>query len=51
MKELKYTYNVNKNSIEKEGKYFAYVNVLDAHKIIHELNRMDSVIQMLTDEK
>ena len=36
----KYKYNVNKNCIEKDGQFFAYLNSLDAYKIVKELNRL-----------
>ena len=40
MNKRKYKLNANKNSIEKDDKYFAYFNIIDAHKITRELNRL-----------
>ena len=40
MNKRKYTLNANKNSIEKDGEYFAWFNILDAHKITRELNKL-----------
>lgn len=36
----RFTFNVNKYQIESDGKYFAYLNVVDAHKIVKELNKL-----------
>lgn len=35
----RYNYNVNKNCIERNGDFFAYLDVVDAHKIVKELNK------------
>lgn len=40
----KYSYNVNKNTIEKYGQFFAYVNVIDANRIVKLLNEQDKQI-------
>lgn len=40
MNKRKYKLNANKNSIEKDDKYFAYFNIIDAHKITRELNKL-----------
>lgn len=43
----KYNYNVNKNCIERNGDFFAYLDVVDAHKIVKELNSQDNRIKEL----
>lgn len=43
----KYSYNVNKNTIEKYGQFFAYVNVIDVNRIVKLLNEQDKQIAEL----
>lgn len=40
-----YSYNVNKNCIEKNGKFVAYVNVIDTKRIVDRLNEQEETIQ------
>lgn len=37
----KYAYNPNKNSIEYDGEFVAYLNIIDAQKVINLLNQQD----------
>lgn len=41
-----YEFNVNKNQIEKNGCYFALCNIVDAQKIVRELNEKDRQIKV-----
>ena len=43
----KYTFNVNKYCIEKDERFFAYVDVIDANRIVELLNEQDAQIQEL----
>lgn len=45
-----YSYNVNKNCIEKNGNFVAYVDVIDTKRIIDLLNEQDNEIQRLKKE-
>lgn len=42
-----YQYNVNKNTIEQDGKFIAYLNSFDAYKIIKLLNELVEENQIL----
>lgn len=46
----KYQCNVNNFSIEKDEKFFAYINVVDANRIVKLLNEQDERIQELEHE-
>ena len=46
----KYNYNVNKNCIEINGDFFAYLDVVDAHKIVKEVNSQDAKIKELEQQ-
>lgn len=37
-RDNRFTFNVNKYQFEKDNKYFAHLDVIDAHKIVKELN-------------
>ena len=50
MTETEYSYNVNKNTIEKNGKCIAYLNVVDVDKIMFVLNRQEEQIKELKKE-
>ena len=38
MTEKRFQYNVNKNTIEQDGKFVAYVNSVDGVRIANKLN-------------
>ena len=38
MTEKQFQYNVNKNTIEQDGKFVAYVNSIDGVRIANKLN-------------
>lgn len=42
-----YSYNVNKNYIEKNGKFVAYVDVIDTKRIVDLLNEQEEEIKSL----
>lgn len=42
-----YSYNVNKNCIVQNGKFVAYVDVIDANRIVKLLNEQDKEIKRL----
>lgn len=42
-----YSYNVNKNCIEKNGNFVAYVDVIDTKRIVDLLNEQDKKIKEL----
>ena len=44
---MTYSYNVNKNTIEKNGKFVAYVDVIDTKRIVDLLNKQDKKIKEL----
>ena len=44
---MTYSYNVNKNTIEKNGKFVAYVDVIDANRIVKLLNEKNKRIKDL----
>lgn len=41
----KYAFNVNNFSIEKDERFFAYVDVIDANRIVELLNEQEETIQ------
>ena len=43
----KYAFNVNNFSIEKDERFFAYVDVIDANRIVELLNEQDAQIKEL----
>ena len=45
-----YSYNVNKNCIEKDERFFAYVNTIDANRIVKLLNEQEKRIKELEQE-
>lgn len=42
-----YSFNVNKNTIEFDGKFKAYVNIVDGQRIVDLLNEQHETIQRL----
>ena len=46
----KYTFNVNNFSIEKDKRFFAYVDFIDANRIVKLLNEQDKKIRELKEE-
>lgn len=40
----RYTFNVHKMSIEREGKHFAYTTV-EHSKVVNELNNLDKIAE------
>lgn len=42
-----YSYNVNKNCIVQNGKFIAYVDVIDANRIVKLLNEQNKRIKDL----
>lgn len=46
----KYTFNVNKYCIEKDDRFFAYVNVVGANRIVKFLNEQEKRMQFLKEE-
>ena len=49
MTEKRYSFNVNKMTIEKDGKYFAYTTVEDS-KIVDELNALHEENEQLKQQ-
>ena len=43
----KYQFNVNNFSIEKDERFFAYINTIDANRIVKMLNEQEREIQRL----
>ena len=43
----KYQFNVNNFSIEKDERFFAYINTIDANRIVKMLNKQEEEIQEL----
>lgn len=43
----KYAFNVNNFSIEKDERFFAYVNTIDANRIVKLLNEREETIERL----
>ena len=43
----RFRYNVNQNSIEDKGKFKAFVNTVDARRIVNLLNEQHETIQRL----
>ena len=41
----KYAFNVNNFSIEKDERFFAYVNTIEANRIVKTLNEQEETIQ------
>ena len=46
----KYTFNVNKYCIEIDGRFFAYVNVVGANRIVKFLNEQEKRMEFLKEE-
>lgn len=38
MTEKRFNFNINKNQIEYDGRFFAYINIVDAQRIVNKLN-------------
>lgn len=38
MTEKRFSFNVNKNQFEYDNKYYAFCNIIDANKIVNQLN-------------
>ena len=47
---IKFTFNVNKYCIEKDDRFFAYVNVVGANRIVKFLNEQEKRMQFLKEE-
>ena len=47
---MTYSYNVNKNCIEYNGKFVAYIDVIDTKRIVDLLNEQDVRIKELESE-
>lgn len=45
----KYAFNVNEYTIEKDGEFFAYLDVNDAYRIINELNNLSDENKSLSN--
>ena len=45
-----YKFNVNNFSIEKDERFFAYVDFIDANKIVKMLNKQEKQIEELEKE-
>ena len=45
----KYAFNVNNFSIEKDERFFAYVNTIEANRIVKTLNEQEETIQTQKD--
>ena len=45
----KYTFNVNNFSIEKDERFFAYIDIIDANRIVELLNEQEETIQTQKD--
>ena len=45
-----YGFNINKYQIEQNGKYFAYLNVIDVKKIVEELNSLSEENKQLKQQ-
>lgn len=50
MMTKKYSFNVNRYTLEKDGQYLAYLNIVDVHKIVDLLNGQDKRIKELEEE-
>ena len=46
-----YKLNVNNFSIEKDERFFAYVNTIDANRIVKLLNRQEETIESIAKEE
>ena len=49
MSEKKFAFNVNKYQFEKDGKYFAHLDVVDSHKVVDKLNEQQDTIKQLKE--
>jgi len=47
MSEERFAFNVNKYQFEKDGKYFAHLDVVDSHKVVDKLNEQQATISQL----
>jgi len=47
---IKFTFNVNKYCIEKDDRFFAYVNVVGANRIVKFLNEQEKRMEFLKEE-
>lgn len=45
-----YRYNVNKNCIEKDGKFFAYLDSIDIGRITMKLNKLSKENEQLKQQ-
>ena len=45
----KYKFNVNNYSIEKDERFFAYIDIIDANRIVELLNVQEETIQTQKD--
>ena len=50
MTEKRFSYNVNKNTIECDGKFVAYVNCVDGVRIANKLNVLQNENEQLKSE-
>jgi hypothetical protein len=50
MTEKRFQYNVNKNTIEQDGKHIAYVNSIDGVRIANKLNILQNENEQLKKE-
>lgn len=51
MTEKRFTMNFNKNTIELDGKFFAYANSVDAYRVLDMLNQLVDENNQLMDDK
>ena len=50
MTEKRFQYNVNKNTIEQDGKFVAYMNSVDGVRIANKLNVLQNENEQLKSE-
>lgn len=50
MTEKRFQYNVNKNTIEQDGKFVAYMNSVDGVRIANKLNVLQNENEQLKKE-
>ena len=50
MTEKRFQYNVNKNTIEQDGKFVAYMNSVDGVRIANKLNVLQNENEKLKSE-
>ena len=51
MTEKRFQYNVNKNTIEQDGKFVAYMNSVDGVRIANKLNVLQNENEQLKADK